>query len=397
MHIAYYSPAWPPVSAANGIVTYVSQMKNALEKMGHRVTIFTHGAIYAANGDVIKLNIPRPNIVRRLVNRLSSVSNWHVVEGRRLGRAVSRHCNDIDLLEMEESFGLVDALQKTLPIPVVVRLHGPNFLGQIDKLSGGSLLKSSTRTKNEGIAIKSARYVSAPSAQILRDSLDYYCASPNIADMVFNPAPEYDGILWSYKKSNSFEILHVGRFDRRKGADLMIQAFCLIAAKYRNARLIMVGPEAGLQVETGEMLGFLDYSRRYVPEELRDRVIFLGSQSQTEISRLRLRSHVAVIPSRFEVLPYSALETLSVGTPLICADGFADNSLMIDEKTGWYFRNGSAESLSDSISKAFECGDDIQRIANAGRHHCTTHFYPDVIAPKMIAYYENVLKDYYSG
>ena len=396
MHIAYYSPTWPPLNATNGIVTYVSQMKNALEQKGHQVTVFTSAAIYAATGEVTKFSIPLPNFARRLRNRLPSLSHWHVKEGNILAAAVSPHFADVDLLEMEESFGFVGNLQKILPIPVIVRLHGPNFLGQIDQLSGKTFFKFDPRTKNEGIAIKAARYVTAPSIQILTDTLRYYCATPHIANTIYNPAPEYDGILWSYEESNRFEILHVGRFDRRKGADLMIQAFCLVADKYEDARLIMVGPESGLQVETGERLNFVEYCQRYVPKKLRDRVIFLGSQERVNIDQLRLRSHVAVIPSRFEVQPYSALETLSVGTPLICADGFADNALVIDGETGWCFKNGSAESLASSIIKAFECGDNIQHVANAGREHCRTHFYPHVIGPRMIAFYEKVLKDYYS-
>ena len=396
MHVGFYSPEWPPTHAANGIVTYVSHMKDALEKKGHHVTVLTGRAIHTSTGETIELSIPRPSLARRLFNRLSAFSNWHVAEGKRLAAAVSRYCADIDLLEMEESFGIVAVLQNRLPIPVVVRLHGPNFLCQIDQLSGNALKEFDARSQNEGIAIKSARYVTAPSAQILRDVLDYYNASPDIAHTVYNPAPECGQDLWSYEKSNRFQILHVGRFDRLKGADIMVQAFCQVAAKYRDARLILVGPERGLQVETGELLCFVDYCQRYVPEALRDRITFLGRREQTEINECRLSCHVAVIPSRFEVLPYSALETLSVGTPLICADGIGDSALVIDDETGWSFKNGSADSLANSIMKAFECGDDIQNIANAGHERCRTHFYPDVIAPKMIAFYETVLNDYYS-
>ena len=176
----------------------------------------------------------------------------------------------------------------------------------------------------------------------------------------------------------------------------MIQAFCLVAAKYLDARLIMVGPESGLQVETGAPLKFVDYCQRYVPEELRDRIVFLGSQEPREVNARRFRSHISVIASRFETMSYAALETLSVGTPLICADGFADNALVIDGETGWYFNNGSAKGLADAISKAFESGSDIEHIAEAGRQRCQNQFYPDVIAPRMIAFYETVLKDYYS-
>lgn len=396
MHIAYYSPAWPPKNTANGIVTYVSQMKDALERRGHRVTVFTTRAIHSDTGEEIELSIPRSNLARRIVNWLSPFSNWHVSEGKRLAKAVSQYCADIDLLEMEESFGLVNMIQSALPLPVVVRLHGPNFLGQIDQLSGQTLLESESRTENEGVAIKSARYVSAPSTQILNDSLDYYGANPKIGSSVYNPAPKYIGNPWIYEEANRFEILHVGRFDRRKGADVMLHAFCRIAFRYEHARLLMVGPESGLQVDTGERLNFIDYCQRHVPENLRDRITFLGSQTQDEINKRRFRCHIAVVPSRFEVLPYSALETLSMGTPLICANGFADNALVIDGETGWHFKNGSPESLADSISKAFESGSKIQHIAEAGRKRCQNQFYPDVIAPKMIAFYETVLKDYHS-
>ena len=384
------------MNVANGIVTYVTQMKDALEKKGHQVTVFTSLGIYTARGEIIELNIPMPNLARRLVNRFWSFPNWHVEEGARIADAIRQHCPDVDLVEMEESFGFVNALQNLFPKPVVVRLHGPNFLCQIDQLSGDSLYEFEKRTKNEGVAIKSARYITAPSAHTLGETLNHYCARPKIADAVYNPAPEYNGIPWSFENSNQFEILHVGRFDRLKGADIMIKAFCLIAAKYKDARLVMVGPETGLQVDTGERLNFGDYCQRYVPEELRDRISFLGSQGPMEVNACRLRSHITVMASRFETMSYVALETLSVGAPLICADGFADNALVIDGKTGWSFRNGSAKSLADSISKAFDIGSDIKHIAEAGKKRCQNQFYPDVIAPKMIAFYETVLKDYYS-
>ena len=177
----------------------------------------------------------------------------------------------------------------------------------------------------------------------------------------------------------------------------MVRAFCLIADKYADARLILIGPDRGLQVETGELLHFNDYSQRYVPEDLRHKIIFLGHQEQSQINEFRLRSHVTVIPSRFEVLPYSALETLAAGTPLICADGIADDALVIDGETGWDFKNGSAESLADSITRAFECGADIQRVASAGRHHCISTFGSEVIGPKMMNFYETVLTDHQPG
>lgn len=396
MHIAYYAPSWPPLHSANGIVTYVSQMKNALEKKGHRVTVITRNAIYSATRGKIELEIPRSSFARRLFSRLSLFSNWHVAEGKRLASAFNKYCSDVDLLEMEESFGLVAAFQSILSIPVVIRLHGPNIFCQIESLSGKALIESNVRTRNEGVAIKSARYVSAPSAQVLRDVLDFYGASPVIGKVVYNPAPEFNEYLWTFEKSNHFEILHVGRFDRLKGADLMVQAFCLVAGKYGDARLIMVGPDRGLQVETGDVLSFIDYRDHYVPEGVRDRITFLGSQDNVEVNRLRLSTHIAVMPSRFETMSYCALETLSLGIPLICTDGIVDNALVIDNETGWHFKNGSAESLANSINRAFECGDNIQLIANAGRQRCLTHFYPDVIGPKMISFYEDVLKDFYS-
>lgn len=42
MKIAIYAPAWPPGSAANGIVTYTSHLVPALRQLGHEVFVLSH-------------------------------------------------------------------------------------------------------------------------------------------------------------------------------------------------------------------------------------------------------------------------------------------------------------------------------------------------------------------
>ena len=75
----------------------------------------------------------------------------------------------VELLEMEESFGLVQLVKPRLPIPLVVRLHGPHFA------NGPAMgvpvdADFHKRIRQEGVGIAKADAVSAPSRDILEQT-----------------------------------------------------------------------------------------------------------------------------------------------------------------------------------------------------------------------------------
>lgn len=131
----------------------------------------------------------------------------------------------IQIIEMEESFGWAAWIRQATSIPVCVRLYGPWFLN-------GSVLgvpldaEYRQRVRDEGKAIKLGQAVSAPSRNVLEQVRSFYGLDLPDAEVI--PAPTLPvpvGERWRLEDCDSKQVVFVGRFDRHKGGDLIIEAF----------------------------------------------------------------------------------------------------------------------------------------------------------------------------
>src|SRR5437773_3232329 len=138
VHIGLCSPAWPAHEYPNGIVTYVHHLRTELMNQGHRVSVFAPviGRTNRDSGIYLVEETAKYRILiglTRLAGRHRSYPFLH------WGRSIAAKVNDvhqmdpIDVLETDESFGWCAEMQKHVPVPVVVKLHGPAFLTLIEE------------------------------------------------------------------------------------------------------------------------------------------------------------------------------------------------------------------------------------------------------------------------
>ena len=135
---AFLAPRWPVDSVANGVTSYVASMAEGLRLHGHEAIVVSDGVSPACAGapdvvDVCRSTRPRGPALRaldRLGYRLAPSSYGRTRAADAVAGAVLPLIADrgVRVFEMEESFGLARDVQRRLPIPVVVRLHGPWFL-----------------------------------------------------------------------------------------------------------------------------------------------------------------------------------------------------------------------------------------------------------------------------
>ncbi|MEK7215415.1 MAG: glycosyltransferase family 4 protein, partial [Chloroflexota bacterium] len=112
----------------------------------------------------------------------------------------------------------------------------------------------------------------------------YYNVIPNGIDLDhFNPKampmPRFD--------DGMFNILFVGRFEKRKGLRYLVRAFAYIKSQLPNTRLIIVGPDGGLRA---------GYERSIQRAGLQD-VVFAGFVSYDELPRYYRSAHVFCSPA----------------------------------------------------------------------------------------------------
>jgi glycosyltransferase involved in cell wall biosynthesis len=390
MKIAIYVPSWPAGASANGIVTYAAQMIPALRQLGHEVFVLTPKCTAKTTDPyTIDLNAieTRRSPLSRLASRLLKSSSLIDDFGKKLVSTISmlaeRH--NIDVVEIEESFGWASRIAHAKIVPVVVRLHGPWFLnGSFDNSPSSA---SRTRIEAEGRGIRAATMITAPSADVLSNVRAHYNLGLDSARVIPNPMEvDVDAAAWQADTCTPNRILYVGRFDRRKGGDIVLRAFAKLAELYPDLRLSFVGPDAGVH-ESGERLSFDQFVRRNIPDSCWSRIDFRGQLSHDDVMALRNEHLFTIVASQFEILPYAVLEAMALGCPIIASNVGGIPELIADHKTGLLFTSQSVEELTSACTKLLDDHALASALGAKAKEHCTARFNAQRIALETLSAY----------
>jgi glycosyltransferase involved in cell wall biosynthesis len=386
---------------SNGIVTYVGHLRPALERLGVGTSVITANQVGPSSVPTVDLSQQRSAPIRALFLRaLGRVPRYHSI-GLRLGWAVGQAAIDIaaqrglDLLEMEESFGGAWYAQQVLDVPVVARLHGPRFLnGAVLGLPIDDEFRRIDRAERRCIA--AAAGVTAPSRDVLERARRYYELPLSDALVIPYPGPMIDpDRRWRLDGSDRKSILFVGRFDRHKGGDVMIDAFRQVAATIPEAELLFVGPDRGLRDDAGRTHHLPGYLDSHLPTEIRPRVRIFGELDSERIESLRRQAFVTVVPSRYETFGFTVAESLAFGCPTVAADAGAIPEVLLGDKTGLLFQAGEPSDLASKLLALFANPEQAARFGREGAIDINRRLNPDAIARTTLDYYE-VLWDRWS-
>lgn len=393
MHIAYCSPSWPPEGAANGIVTYVSAMRDFLLSAGHDVSVLAGGTLHRSDGSCLTVAEPADAAPawQRIARRIDNGLGHHPLTARRLARQLrsARALAGVDLVEMEESFGWSLEAQRRAGVPVVTRLHGPHFMKPGQDRPGRSL-DDRLRAHAEGRAIRGAQALTSPTSRVLAATRQRYGRVAEHAEVIPNPV-RGSARTWRPDHCEPGLILFVGRFDALKGADTVLAAFAALAALRTDAHLVVVGPDAGIPDGSGGMRRFAEYVEAELCEAVRVRIAFTGLLAPDQIQALRARAAVAVVASRCETFGYAALEAMAIGTPVVSTDWDGSGEIIRDGVTGWRTPLGDAAALSERLDWVLDHPDDVAKVAAAGQNQCRSAYSIEVVGPQMERFYSAML------
>ncbi len=403
MHIAYYSPTWPAAGASNGIVTYVAAMRRQLLAEGHMVSIVSQGKLHTCDGNVYTLDeapVPR-TWWSRLRGRIERDRGDHPAAASRLAGQLQRAqlLARFDLLEMEESFGWSRIAQSRLKVPVVTRLHGPQFLRTERIGTAFQHRQRRQRIAAEQRGFRDAQALSAPTQATMTAAITHYAHHPAVSAIILNPVTT-DGdtaTRWRSCEGSGGFVLFVGRFDRMKGADTMLQAFAQVVAKRPDARLVMVGPDEGLVQPDGGRMHFYDYARQCLDPTVRARIQFTGTLPKERIAALRQRSAMTVVASRHETFHYAAVEAMAAGSPVISTAWHGSDEVIDDGVTGWLTPVGDVDRLAERINWLFDHPEAAAEAGAAAWQVCRNRFAPEQVCRASIAFYDQVLARHADG
>ncbi|MBC7851708.1 MAG: glycosyltransferase [Chitinophagaceae bacterium] len=168
--------------------------------------------------------------------------------------------------------------------------------------------------------------------------------------------------------------LFVGRLVPEKGLSSMLEAF-----KKTGLHLRIAGD--GPDKETMQQ-----------QHEVYPNIMFMGNLSKDQVSESMKNAKALIFPSLwYEGLPYTIIESLSAGTPVIASKLGAMQELITDGYNGFHFEAGNAVALAECIMR-FEHGNTGPLYVNARRSY-VEHFHPDIHYQQLQNLYSQVITE----
>jgi glycosyltransferase involved in cell wall biosynthesis len=150
---------------------------------------------------------------------------------------------------------------------------------------------------------------------------------------------------WS--DARSLRVLFAGRLEPRKGVDLLMAA-CVAATRAGATVTLDI---AGDDTWDGRRGTF--FARRtlqtLVPPELRDRFTLHGKLTQERLAMLRARADLFAAPGAFDNFPYTVIEAMAAGMPIVAPRYGGASELVRDGVDGVLFEPHDTRTLADAL------------------------------------------------
>ena len=167
-------------------------------------------------------------------------------------------------------------------------------------------------------------------------------------------------------------VLFVGRFDYQKGYDILFNA--MKRNQNPNIHLTLIGDSVH-SAEKIEKLPEAEYT---------------GWLKASQMERYFIAADVLVIPSRWEGFAMVPLEAMSYSLPIIASDATSLPEVVIDNETGYLFKNDDADSLLSVFNRLDKS--DLREKGRKGNQLFTNNFTSQAMIAKTHGLYADILK-----
>lgn len=153
------------------------------------------------------------------------------------------------------------------------------------------------------------------------------------------------------------DVLFLARLQSRKRPEAFVRMAALVHRKRPEVSFTLHGSDEGRLAEV----------RRLIAEEgLGEVVTYGGALAHDAAVRRTARATVYVLPSVDEPFPMSVLESLAVGTPVVCTDS-CGIAAALQQREAALVTDGSPEQLADAVLRLLEDRPLRERVTRAGR------------------------------
>ena len=235
--------------------------------------------------------------------------------------------------------------------PIIVHLHSPSAMIFEHNDWDKSFVDYLPLTQLEEFTIRAADSLICPSAYLARGVTQRFGLSPSCVTVVRYPMGETPLLPRTPQTWARDAICYVGRLELRKGVVEWVDAAVKIAATQLGVTFHFFGSDTSLDGgSSGESV--LAYLKRRIPRAVRRQFHFHGPQSREQLLLQLSEFSIAVVPSRWENLPYTCIEAMATGLPVLVSPHGGMAELIVDGESGWVAREGSPAGLAEALTRA---------------------------------------------
>ena len=394
MKIALVCPASLPATQFGGIMFLCVDIAREFSKMGHHVVIFTTDLDFANNANTFNKNLSRTESIHGFT--INRTHTWFAYQlfyvNPRMYFEMNKQKHDvIHTIGIRSFQSFIAALiSKKNKIPLIISDQGgltthpdlqknnliKKIMYKIQSPMINFIINQATRVivPNEYEKEIFSKYTTSTKISVVRNGI-------NLDDMYHTKIDFKE----KYKIKNNF-ILFLGRFNKVKGIDILLQAWNLIKnnAEIQNTKLVIMGVNFGFETEMQKMIEEL---------EIKDSVIVIRKPPREDVLAAYSACQFLALPSRWELSPLTPLEgfafkkpsisTTAHGIPYTIKDG--ENAILVEPENHMQLAEAILELLKDEKKR--------NDYGNAGYNLVQQLCNSKLMAENILKIYQQVLSD----
>ncbi|SFN07259.1 glycosyltransferase [Variovorax sp. OV329] len=388
LRIALVTPLYPP-RPCGGVAVFMNSLAERLASFGHEVTVITqaepgrhHTVDFESGVWVHRLPDTDPSLPSTCPDSMPDMpGSLKLASGRILA--------EIDRVNARRKIQFVIGAIWDLDMAAVIA--SKRYATGVYLVTSYKLMEDSKpewkankefyeahvkkMIRAEAWALGHSTRIFASTQAILRDTEQAYgieVDADRLSVLPFGVQEPSPLIAEASLKDGFVNILFVGRFERRKGADLFLDCLPELFEKFKEIRITCIGDNT-IPAEGG-LTYFEIFQNRYHDSQWFDRITFLGHVDNGTLEQAYAECDIFVAPSRYESFGLIYLEAMRFGKACIGCDVGGIPEVVESGKTGLLVPPGDRDALYAAIARLVEDAELRARLGEAGRQRYGERF-----------------------
>jgi len=401
MRICLLSREYPPETGWGGIATFAYHLAHGLREIGPDVEVvsLSNDVDKGRNDDGIRIHRVSQGWAEGKFVALSMylpTTRYVLLTSASLWRKFQElHSRDpFDVIDSPELLaeGIYPAVSRIAPR--LVRLYTPHSKFIRERLNGVySNFDHELVASMERVTMLSADVLTSPSQDLARyvaEDLNYdvngiHIVRNPVDPSAFSPEGPSSGAL-----GDRIGILFVGRLEERKGIEFLVRAIPRVVEKHRDVLFTIIGEDTENTKPRGSVLNRLKKILRQ--DNTGKYVRFITRVPLDELPRYYRAADISVVPSVYDNSPYSCLEAMSCGTPVIGTTSGGTAEYMVHDESGISIPPGNSAAIADAINALIESPVRRAAMGTHARQRVLAMFDRKTIASQTVELYHKAIE-----